>query len=45
LNKEKENGLSEEELKEVIIHLAFYAGWSKLMSVIMVVKKMFSEGE
>jgi 4-carboxymuconolactone decarboxylase len=35
-NKAKENGLSEEELKEMIIHLAFYAGWPKSMSAIMV---------
>jgi 4-carboxymuconolactone decarboxylase len=45
LNKAKENGLSEEELKEVIIHLAFYAGWPKSMSAIMVAKKVFSEGK
>jgi hypothetical protein len=34
LKKAKENGLSEEELKEVIIHLAFYAGWPESMSAI-----------
>jgi 4-carboxymuconolactone decarboxylase len=45
LNKAKENGLSEEELKEVIIHLAFYAGWPKSMSAIMVAKKVLSEGK
>lgn len=43
LNKAKENGLSEEELVEVITHLAFYAGWPKAMSAIMVAKKLFSE--
>ncbi|BCG57102.1 carboxymuconolactone decarboxylase family protein [Paenibacillus sp. URB8-2] len=43
LNKAKENGLSEEELKEVIIHLAFYAGWPKAMSAIMVAKELFSK--
>ncbi|NJJ38311.1 carboxymuconolactone decarboxylase family protein [Paenibacillus apii] len=45
LNKAKENGLSEEELKEVIIHLAFYAGWPKAMSAIMVAKEVFSKGK
>ncbi|KQX44708.1 hypothetical protein ASD40_22195 [Paenibacillus sp. Root444D2] len=45
LNKAKENGISEEELKEVIIHLAFYAGWPKSMSAMMVAKKVFSEGQ
>ena len=39
----KQNGLSEEELKEAIIHLAFYAGWPKAMSAIQVAKKVFAE--
>src|SRR5215204_4370275 len=30
----KQNGLTEAELKEAIIHLAFYAGWPKAMSAI-----------
>jgi 4-carboxymuconolactone decarboxylase len=45
LNKAKENGLSEEELIEVITHLAFYAGWPKAMSAIMVAKEVFSKGK
>jgi 4-carboxymuconolactone decarboxylase len=45
LNKAKENGLSEVELKEVITHLAFYAGWPKAMSAIMVAKEVFSKGK
>jgi 4-carboxymuconolactone decarboxylase len=32
LVRAKGNGLSEAELKEVIIHLAFYAGWPRAMS-------------
>jgi 4-carboxymuconolactone decarboxylase len=28
----RQNGLTETELKEVIIHLAFYAGWPRAMS-------------
>ena len=43
LNKAKENGLSEEELIEVITHLAFYAGWPKAMSAILVAKELFSK--
>lgn len=43
LNKAKENSLSEEELIEVITHLAFYAGWPKAMSAIMVAKELFSK--
>ena len=34
LNRAKDNGLSETELAEVIIHLAFYAGWPRAMSAI-----------
>ena len=45
LNRAKENGISEEELKEVITHLAFYAGWPKAMSAIMVAKDQFSKGK
>ncbi len=43
LNKAKDNGLTEAELKEVIIHLAFYAGWPKAMSAIAVAKRVFGE--
>ena len=42
LTRAKENGLSEDELKEAIIHLAFYAGWPKAMSAIQVAKKVFA---
>lgn len=37
----KENGASEQELIEVITHLAFYAGWPKAMSAMAVAKKVF----
>ena len=37
----KDNGLTETELKEVIIHLAFYAGWPRAMSAITVAKEVF----
>jgi 4-carboxymuconolactone decarboxylase len=37
------NGLSESELKEVIIHLAFYAGRPKAMSAIRVAEGAFAE--
>jgi 4-carboxymuconolactone decarboxylase len=40
----RDNGLSEEELKEVIIHLAFYAGWPRAMSAMGVARKQF-EGQ
>jgi 4-carboxymuconolactone decarboxylase len=41
LNKAKENGMTETELKEVITHLAFYAGWPKAMSAITVARQVF----
>lgn len=39
----KQNGLTETELKEAIVHLAFYAGWPKSMSAIQVAKQVFAE--
>src|SRR4051812_48316627 len=41
----KQNGAREEELIEVITHLAFYAGWPKAMAAMSVAKQVFrSEG-
>ena len=34
LKRAKENGLTEAELAEVIIHLAFYAGWPRAISAV-----------
>jgi 4-carboxymuconolactone decarboxylase len=39
----KQNGLTEPELKEAIIHLAFYAGWPKAMSAIQAAKTVFAD--
>ena len=39
----KQNGLTETQLVEAIVHLAFYAGWPKAMSAIQVAKKAFAE--
>ncbi len=41
LQRGLDNGLTEDELKEVIIHMAFYAGWPKAMSSIAVAKNTF----
>jgi 4-carboxymuconolactone decarboxylase len=41
LERARQNGLTETELKEVIIHLAFYAGWPKAMSAVQVAKRVF----
>ena len=43
LLRARDNGLTETELKEVITHLAFYAGWPKAMSAIAVAKRVFGE--
>lgn len=37
----RENGLTETELKEVIIHLAFYAGWPRAFAAIAVARQVF----
>ena len=42
LRRAKANGLSEAELAEVIIHLAFYAGWPRAMSAVRVAREVFS---
>jgi 4-carboxymuconolactone decarboxylase len=41
----RRNGLTESELKEVIIHLAFYAGWPRAMSAMLVAKRVFAEDD
>jgi 4-carboxymuconolactone decarboxylase len=42
LVRAKDNGLTETELTEAIIHLAFYAGWPRAMSAIGVAKQVFT---
>lgn len=37
----RQNGVTEEELKEAILHLAFYAGWPNGMSAMTVAKQVF----
>jgi len=43
LDRARQNGLTETELKEAIIHLAFYAGWPKAMSAVTVAKQVFGD--
>ena len=40
----RDNGVTEEELIEVLTHLAFYAGWPKAMSAMAVAKQVFADG-
>jgi alkylhydroperoxidase/carboxymuconolactone decarboxylase family protein YurZ len=42
LARARDNGLTDEELKEVIVHLAFYAGWPRAMSAIGVAKNVLN---
>jgi 4-carboxymuconolactone decarboxylase len=41
LDLARKNGVTEDELKEVIIHLAFYAGWPKAVSAMQAAKRAF----
>ena len=38
----RKNGLTEDEIKEAIIHLAFYTGWPKAITAIMIAKDTFT---
>ena len=38
-----ENGVKEQELIEVITHLAFYAGWPSAMTALTVAKELLSK--
>jgi 4-carboxymuconolactone decarboxylase len=40
LARAKANGLTDAELKEVITHLAFYAGWPKAMSALTIARQV-----
>lgn len=39
----RQNGLTEDELKEAILHLAFYTGWPNGMSAMTVAKTIFTK--
>lgn len=39
------NGVTQEELIEVITHLAFYVGWPSAMSAVNRVKSLFAKNE
>ncbi|MCT3108707.1 carboxymuconolactone decarboxylase family protein [Lactococcus lactis] len=38
--KGKENGISQEEISEIINHLSFYVGWPKAWSAFNIAKKI-----
>lgn len=41
LNRAIANGVTETEISEVITHLAFYAGWPRAVSAVLVAKEVF----
>jgi quercetin dioxygenase-like cupin family protein/alkylhydroperoxidase/carboxymuconolactone decarboxylase family protein YurZ len=43
LQKGKDNGLSKQEIVEVITHQAFYSGWPKAWSAFNIVKEVYGE--
>jgi 4-carboxymuconolactone decarboxylase len=43
LKKAIENGVSREELVEVITHLAFYSGWPTASSAVTIARRVFEE--
>jgi 4-carboxymuconolactone decarboxylase len=43
LNRALDNGLSKNELSEVMTHLAFYAGWPAAMTAAQVAKDVFDK--
>jgi 4-carboxymuconolactone decarboxylase len=45
LGRARHNGLTETELKEMIIHLAFYAGWPRAMSAISLARELLDDGD
>jgi 4-carboxymuconolactone decarboxylase len=45
LKKALDNGISREELIELITHLAFYSGWPTANSAVMIAKRVFEEYE
>jgi 4-carboxymuconolactone decarboxylase len=43
LGRAVDNGVTKEELKEAITHLAFYGGWPCAMTAMAVAKEVFSK--
>lgn len=43
LLRAKENGISKEEMSEIITHAAFYAGWPKAWATFYLMKEVYNE--
>ncbi len=45
LRKALENGVTQEELIELITHLAFYAGWPAANTAVTIARQVLAEGK
>jgi 4-carboxymuconolactone decarboxylase len=45
LTRALENGITKDEIIEVITHLAFYSGWPTAMSAVLLAKEVFQQDE
>jgi len=45
LQRALDNGVTADELKEVVTHLAFYAGWPPCMSAVAILDKVLAEAK
>jgi 4-carboxymuconolactone decarboxylase len=43
LNRALDNGVSKQEISEIITHLAFYAGWPAAMTAAQIAKDVFAK--
>jgi 4-carboxymuconolactone decarboxylase len=43
LNKALQNGVTKDELVELITHLAFYSGWPTASTAVAIARKVFAE--
>jgi len=43
LGRALENGVSKDEIIEIITHLAFYAGWPPAMTAVQIARKVFAQ--
>lgn len=43
MQKAKENGITKEEMSEVLTHLSFYAGWPKAWAAFAIAKEVYGE--
>ncbi len=43
LARARDNGVTQDELTEVITHLAFYTGWPNAITAISVAKEVFQK--